>query len=219
VVGSVVGEACCRRRRRTVEAQNFFRGSAVDVRDVYRRASDSFGARVRSVSDDQWGLPTPCPDWDVAALVEHLVEENMWVPLLLSGLTVEAAGKRIPDDVLGDYPIRAWESSSAEAVAAVNLDRTLDRTVHLSFGDVPGREYVMQLLADLVVHSWDLATATGGDQELDVSLLEPVADWFDSAEDLYREAGVIGPRTPTGEDASTQDRLLAAFGRDPFSPG
>jgi hypothetical protein len=74
-------------------------------------------------------------------------------------------------------------------------------------------EYVRQLVADYLIHSWDLATATGGDADLDPDLVTEVARWFAGREELYRTAGVVGPRGVGGGDA--QSDLLAAFGRTP----
>jgi uncharacterized protein (TIGR03086 family) len=90
----------------------------------------------------------------------------------------------------------------------------LGTTVHLSFGDVPAEEYLMQLFADHLVHSWDLARATGQDEALDEGLVRVCAAWFADREELYRAAGVIGPAVPL-EDGTAQEELLAAFGRNP----
>ena len=59
-----------------------------DVLDLYRRALAEFGRRVHAVRPDQWGCPTPCQDWEVRELVNHLVAEQLWVPPLMAGRTV-----------------------------------------------------------------------------------------------------------------------------------
>jgi uncharacterized protein (TIGR03086 family) len=87
--------------------------------------------------------------------------------------------------------------------------------VHLSFGDTPAEEYVRQLFADHLIHGWDLAVAIGADRTIDPEALRECQDWFADREKLYRDSGVVGPRVDVGPDASPQDRLLAAFGRDP----
>ncbi len=66
--------------------------------------------------------------------------------------------------------------------------------MHLSFGDTPAEKYLRQLSADLLLHGWDLAQATGGDEALPADLVEACARWFDRQEDGYWRAGVIGPR-------------------------
>ena len=184
-----------------------------DVRDLYQRAMATFGAHVHAVRDDQWNAPTPCSEWDVRALVNHLVSENRWVPPLFEGQTIAEVGDRFEGDLLGDDPRAAWDESAGEAVAAVRDDGALDRMVHLSFGDTPGREYAMQLFADTVVHGWDLARAIGAHDRLDPELVEACSAWFAGVEDGYRASGAIGPRPELPPHADQQARLLAMFGR------
>jgi hypothetical protein len=78
---------------------------------------------------------------------------------------------------------------------------------------------VNQLIADHLVHGWDLAVAYGGDTAMDPDVLAYCARWFAGVEDAYRSSGAIGPRVAVPASASDQDRLLGAFGRDPdWSP-
>jgi uncharacterized protein (TIGR03086 family) len=184
-----------------------------DQAALHKRAVEEFDARVRKVNDDQWGLPTPCSDWSVRQLVNHLVYENRWTVPLMGGSTLEEVGDRYEGDLLGDHPKAAWDESSTEAVRAVQADGALERTVHLSSGPTPAREYVDQLLADHLIHAWDLARAIGADERLDPELVDACASWFASMEDLYRSIGVIGPRPETPAGADAQTALLAAFGR------
>jgi uncharacterized protein (TIGR03086 family) len=186
----------------------------MDVPELHRRACETFGERVHQVGDDQWHLPTPCEDWDVRTLVNHLVYENRWTPSMFAGKTIAEVGDRFEGDLLGADPRSAWRSAAAEAVEAVHGDGAMERTVHLSFGDVPGEEYARQLLTDHLIHAWDLARAVGGDERLDPDLVTDCAAWFADREELYRGAGIIGARVEVGDDADQQTRLLAAFGRD-----
>jgi uncharacterized protein (TIGR03086 family) len=184
-----------------------------DVRKLHQRAIEAFGARVHAVRDDQWKAPTPCEEWDVRALVNHVVSENRWMPPLLAGGTIAEVGDRFEGDLLGEDAKAAWDDSAAEAVAAVHADGAMDRIVYLSFGDFPGREYAMQVFADLVIHGWDLARAIGADERIDPQLVEACATWFGPMEEAYRTVGAIGPRVDTPPNADPQTRLLATFGR------
>jgi uncharacterized protein (TIGR03086 family) len=188
--------------------------NTLDARELYRRASGEFTARVHRIGD-RWAAPTPCAGWDVRELVRHVVEEERWAPPLLAGATIADVGEQLAGDLLGDDPVGAAEGAAPIAVAAVEADDALARTVHLSFGDVPGQEYVMQLAADHLVHAWDLGQALGEDRALDPDAVAAVREWFVSAEPLYRRAGAIGPRVALPDDAGPQDELLAMFGRSP----
>jgi uncharacterized protein (TIGR03086 family) len=184
-----------------------------DQAELHRRAVEEFGARVQAVGDDQWELPSPCSDWNVRQLVNHLVYENRWTVPLMGGSTIAEVGDRYEGDLLGDHPKAAWEESSQEAVGSVQADGALDRIVDLSSGPTPAREYVSQLFADHLIHAWDLARAIGADERLDPELVDACASWFASMEDLYRSIGAIGERPEVRPGADPQTTLLAAFGR------
>jgi uncharacterized protein (TIGR03086 family) len=184
-----------------------------DTPELHRRAAESFGALVHAVGDGQWELPTPCSDWNVRQLVNHLVYENRWTPPLFAGRTIAEVGDRFEGDLLGDDPRAAWGDAAKEAVAAVQERGAMERAVHLSFGDVPGSEYAMQLFADHLIHGWDLARAIGADERLDPELVDACARWFEANEEGYRSSGAVGPRPETSPGADAQAALLAAFGR------
>lgn len=179
--------------------------------DLHRRTVDSWRSRLEGVDVSQWDAPTPCADWDVRALVNHVTGEELWTVPLMDGSTLEEVGDRFDGDVLGEDPTEVGLAAAAEAVAAVDRRMPQGGTVRLSFGEVPIEEYVFQLSADHLVHSWDLAVGTGQDQSLDPELVRAVADWFAEREALYREGGAIGPAVDGGDDP--QARLLGAFGR------
>ena len=192
----------------------------MDLVELYRRGLAGFTDRVRQVRPDQWTVPTPCADWDVRALVNHVVGEQRWTVPLLAGATIEEVGDRFDGDVLGADPAATAAASATESAEAVSAPGALDRTVHLSFGQTPATEYVSQLLADHLIHAWDLAVAIGADPRLDPNLVRACAEWFTEREEPYRKYGVIGPRVDVPAGAGEQDRLLGAFGRDPdWSPG
>jgi uncharacterized protein (TIGR03086 family) len=188
----------------------------MDVSELHRRSVAEFATRVDGIDSersDAWSLPTPCAAWDVRTLVNHLTYEDKWTPPMLAGATVEEVGDRFEGDLLGDDPVGAFGSASVEATDAAAITDPA-QIVHLSFGDYPAAEYLYQLSADHLIHGWDLAAATDGDRQLDPELVAAIADWFADREELYRAAGLIGPRTDGASD-DPQDRLLAGFGRDP----
>src|SRR5262245_57114108 len=168
----------------------------MDVKTLHRRSVESWQRYVDGVGADQWSLPTPCTDWDVRALVNHVVGEERWTGPLLDGMTIAEVGDRFDGDLLGDDPQATGGAASAEAVAAV--DDKLDgiAAVNPSYGDENPTEYVHQLSADHLIHGWDLAAATGQDRTLDPELVAAVGAWFADREELYRSAGILGPRQP-----------------------
>jgi uncharacterized protein (TIGR03086 family) len=191
----------------------------MDVIEQYRRSVAGFAARLAQVRPDQWSAPTPCAEWDVRALVNHLVYEERWLPSMLVGATVAEVGDRFDGDLLGDDPVGNAAEAAREADAAVAEPGAMERIVHLSFGDFPAAEYLRQIIADHLVHSWDLAAAIGADRRLHPETAHLCAEWFAGNEDSYRESGATEPRVAIPADASVQDWLIAGFGRDPAWPG
>jgi uncharacterized protein (TIGR03086 family) len=187
----------------------------VELTELYRRGVVGFTDRVRQIKPDQWAGPTPCADWDVRALVNHVVGEQRWTAPLFAGATIEEVGDRFDGDLLGDDPAATAADAGRETVDVVSAPGALDRTVDLSFGETPAREYAAQLLAEYLVHGWDLAVAIGADPALDEEAVRACAEWFTGREDLYREWGVIGPPVEVPPGRGEQARLIGAFGRDP----
>jgi uncharacterized protein (TIGR03086 family) len=186
-----------------------------DLVKVFTHAVSEFGRRFDAVGAGQWGAPTPDAEWDVRALVNHVLVEDLWAPPLLRGMTISEVGDRFDGDQLGDDPRQAWTRAAADAIAAVGEEGALERTVHVSFGDIPGGEYVSQLVCDHVIHGWDLARATGGDERLDAELVEFAFGYLGPQADGWRAAGAFGPRVDVPVGADRQDQLLALTGRQP----
>jgi uncharacterized protein (TIGR03086 family) len=181
---------------------------------LFQQACDVFGARVEAVPSDAWNEPTPCAEWDVRALVNHVVVEDLWAPSLLAGKTISDVGDAFDGDQLGNDPAKVAGAAIAAAKAAAAEPDVEKRTVHLSYGDDSAEAYLMQIFTDNLIHAWDLASAIGGDTTLPEDLVAECAAWFANWESTYRSMGVIGSPVPTAADADTQTKLLAAFGRN-----
>ncbi|MFE7315959.1 TIGR03086 family metal-binding protein [Streptomyces sp. NPDC057555] len=162
---------------------------------------------VRAVQPDQFGLPTPCGDWDVRALLNHLVWEN----LLWAGLADGTPRSDVTADHLGQDPVAAFRAAAGSALAAFRRPGMLDRR----YGPAPGRRLVEQLVIEMLVHGWDLATALGRPRDL-------VPDLAGSALPVVREiydglprtpGGSFGPSRPVPHDAPALDRLAGHLGR------
>ncbi|MEU3571053.1 TIGR03086 family metal-binding protein [Kitasatospora sp. NPDC036755] len=178
----------------------------------YTEALAAFGERVRLVTPRQWDSPTPCSDWSVRDLVNHLTGEQLWVPELLMGATIGEVGERFDGDVLGDDPVTAWTDAAEAAREAWAVPGSTELTVHLSFADTSGQYYLDQLTTDLVIHSWDLAEGIGRLTRLPDELVEFALGEFAGYGDLSG-SGLFDPPLPVPADAAPQTRLLALTGR------
>ena len=189
---------------------------ADDLVELHGRCGRRFAELVAGVGPQQWHDGTPCSQWDVRTLVHHLLSEQLWVPPMFEGLTIEQVGDRFDGDLMGGDASK-WPglvaSAMTEAHAAVAQQGALERTVHLSFGDASGREYVMQLTADLAIHSWDLARASGQDDTLDPDAVALLLPWTEASTGLIAGSGMFGPPIDTGPGAPDDVRLLGLLGR------
>lgn len=184
----------------------------MDEATAFQRASDGYIRQARRVSAAQWSAATPCVDWDVRALVNHVAGEYLWVPELLAGKTVAEVGNRLDGDLLGDRSLDVLTSACSAAQAAAAAPEALTRIVHLSFGDLPGAAYLNQMAIDSVIHSWDLARAIGADETLDPELVDFAYEELHQHAEEWRSGGAFGPAKEPADDSS-QSRLLALTGR------
>jgi uncharacterized protein (TIGR03086 family) len=187
-----------------------------DLVELHGRCGRWFAALVAGVGPDQWQDGTPCSQWDVRALVHHLLYEQRWVGPLFEGLTIAQVGDRFEGDLMGG-DASAWPgllaSAFEQAHAAVAQPGALERTVHLSFGDASGQEYAVQLTTDLAIHGWDLARATGQDDALDPGAVAVLLPWAEANAEFLAESGMFGSRVDTGPGAPDDVRLLGLLGR------
>jgi uncharacterized protein (TIGR03086 family) len=179
----------------------------------FTSAMDEFDCRVRAVRPDQWNNPTPCSEWDVRALVNHLVTEQLWAPLLLDGATIDDVGDRFDGDQLGDDPVTAWASAATAAREAFAAPGALRRSVQLSYGRRPAEGYCQEMTLDLTVHAWDLARGIQADERLDEELVRDMLAFVEPQIEQLASTELFGQSVAVGQDANAQIRLLALLGR------
>ncbi|MFF7650527.1 TIGR03086 family metal-binding protein [Streptomyces sp. NPDC007983] len=190
----------------------------------YLLAGAEFEQRLRAVRAEQWAWPTPCTEWNVRNLVNHMARGNLGYTGLLNGDTGEDFLRRRDADALGADPVGAYVRSMRDCAAAFARPGALERVLDYPLGRITGRQALAVRTTDSVIHTWDLARALGADDRLHPDLVE----WIDDhLEEIY--AGL--PETPTAartthrffappvaplrHDAARQNRLLRRMGRDP----
>jgi uncharacterized protein (TIGR03086 family) len=189
-------------------------GGAMVLETTYRRSVEFWKGTVSEVSDD-WSKPTPCTDWDVRTLVNHVVSEDRWTRPLVEGRTIAEVGNALDGDLLGENPKGSAGAAADEALTAVAERLPAGGKVHLSYGEEDIEEYIRQLVADHLIHGWDLAVAIGQNGNLDPEVVEEVAEWFRNREEMYRSGGAIAARPEFAAGGNPQADLLIAFGRNP----
>lgn len=164
---------------------------------------------MHAVAPDGWHAPTPCTEWDVHALVSHVVHAHRWVPAMVEGRTIEEVGDAFDGDQLGSDAYGAWDAARKGSLEAVNA-ADLGGVVHASFGDIPVEEYVLQVAFDTTIHAWDLARGTGSNDRLDPELVAAAHDYITPRAQYW---GFEAVEVPAG--AEPQDELIGLTGRQP----
>lgn len=178
------------------------------------------GQLVADIGADEWALPSPCTDWSVRDVVNHLVGGNLLFVRVLGGeplppreeLLAVARTDRLGDDAGGAY------GASAEAlVEAFRTEGVLDRTVTVPAGTVPGVAALHLRIVEALVHGWDVAHATGRPLSFPDGLVEQELAFTRSMlprlPSRPEGQGPFAPEQPAADDAPPLDRLAALLGR------
>ena len=175
--------------------------------DLQARAHAAFEVRLDAVVD--WTAPTPDTEWDTRALVLHVVREQQRAHTLLSG------GDESPirlEPVAAD--LRSEWTRVTTLLRAVS--REIDPAAELRLGrdTVTALELLQEQVADITVHTWDLARATGSEEAMEEGLIAAVWELFAPQEETLRASGLFAAPVPIDATAPLQSRLLAVTGRD-----
>jgi uncharacterized protein (TIGR03086 family) len=181
-----------------------------EISDRYARLAAAFADKVAAVPDDAWSNPTPCEEWEARDIVRHVVDTQ--------GMFLGMVGREMGDlPSVDDDPEGAVRAATGRTLHDLEDPDLAAETFEGMMGTQRYEEAVDRFLsADLIVHGWDLAKATGQDTDItgeDVAALRRMADGFPS--EAIRGPGAFGPEVEVGDDASEQDRILAYLGRHP----
>jgi uncharacterized protein (TIGR03086 family) len=181
---------------------------------ILQRAVDQTGKIVSGMGYGQLGLSTPCPEWNVRGLVNHLIsslymfaQAAMGAPFNLEEFGVD----RVKYDAVVSYAQEA-----ARLKVALGRAGVLDQEWQLAFGETPGWLAVDIAIIEFVTHGWDLHQATNSQVELDPELSEvALANAQELIAQFGRQEGVFAAEIEPPELADAHQRLAAYLGRQP----
>ena len=180
---------------------------------------ENAAAIVSGISEGQLKLPTPCPRYGVADLIDHTIEAAFRAAALGRGQT-PPAGDVSPHVELAEAP-RQLRRAAVEAREAWGDETRLSMSLTMPWGDeYSGTMLVNMYLAELATHSWDLAWATGQLATLDSSLAVPALEGARSIvkpeyRDMMAKGAPFGVEVPAPTGADDWERLVAFMGREP----
>jgi len=173
-----------------------------DLLDLYARASDWTVGKVAGVRD--LDAATPCEEWQARDLLNHMLETQRYFVAAARGEDASPPGPT-PPEVLSDDPKRDFERARADVIETFSQEGVVDKT-----GPALGIAF-----ADMLLHGYDVASATGQDTTMPDGLAEAAYTTIHGRFTDEQRKGVFKPEIPVGDDASPQQRLLAYTGRDP----
>ena len=183
--------------------------------EMYEKAMQAADGVIRGIAPEQYAAPTPCDEWDVRELVNHLVFGNWMFARAAGGERVRVDDDDLPD-MVGDDPVTAFRQSADAAVAAWRTPGATEKVCHLPFADLPGPAAMRIHFKDVVVHTWDLARATGQAEELAPELASSALEISRTVvNDEMRELGAFGPAVAVDDEAPVHHQLVGFLGRTP----
>ena len=178
-----------------------------ETSDRYRKVAADFTERAVAVPDEGWDRPSPCEGWVARDVVGHVVEAAQ---RFLGRVDVTLP----PGPSAKDDPVGAWMAARDGVLAALDDPATASREYESAMGPTTLEKTIgMFGVGDVLVHTWDLARATGLDERLDPDEVHRLFAVMEPNDELMRQGTAFGPRVPVDPDADEQTRLLAFTGR------
>lgn len=190
--------------------------------DRFRRTADGFADRIAAVPADRWDSPSPCPAWSARDIAAHVINEARRIlatvrgaePQPLHGVAVAEMGALPELDADADLHA-AWKEIGAGLTAAIDDPDCLRAEMPTFAGPMPFADIVESLPEDVLIHTWDLARATGGDERLDAEVVAHVHAHLEPMDEALRQPWAFGPKVPVPPGADAQTAFLCFVGRQP----
>jgi uncharacterized protein (TIGR03086 family) len=179
------------------------------TRDLYVRSMDTFGDLLDNVSDEQRGSCTPCSDWNVRQLTEHVVNAQRHLVFLLTGAMPSPPARSAIDP--DSDPIASWHEACRGVRAALSEANDADN-VTTPMGAKTVSDVLGIVIIEPFIHGWDLAIATGQHLDLDAETVASLLPRVEELGDQLQQTGMY-EQPPSTNGVSPSDRLLALLGR------
>lgn len=191
-----------------------------EIAERYRRRAGIFERMVAAVAPDQWSNQSPCAEWEARDVVGHVVD--------MHGVMLRPFGRELNASPSVEHdPLGAFRSARADVEAVLADPELAAIETDTPMGRVTVQQHIDAVAsADMVIHGWDLARATGQDATIDPTEVERLWPEAQQLGDDMRTPGafgsgivVYGPEVRVPVEAPLQDRLLGLLGRDPWWNG
>jgi uncharacterized protein (TIGR03086 family) len=195
-------------------------GSAMDIKDTFIAANSALTDLVLRVRPEHLALHAPPyarfrDDQTLRDSLNIMAYENQCVPKVLAGESGLTTNPEFNGDLLGDDVVGNHERLASQANATVRSHADLDRTVHMSYADVPARGYLSDISLNRTMALYDAAALTGLEPHLADEAIRAVHGIATQNDAMLRKMGIFPAEVAVSDDADPEDRFLAFIGRQP----
>lgn len=183
--------------------------------EVYETAIKALTPILAGVTAAQLSSNTPCTEWTVRSLINHSIAVQNFANTVLSKGTLDPSAMGNVDHDLPSEGAEAAFKSITDTTLATLKKVNLEKTVETPFGAMPGGNFIMVPIVDMIIHKWDLARATDQSSNIDNALAEIGLEVLSHVLTGSRDGGFFAPEVSVAASASAQDRLLGFSGRTP----
>jgi uncharacterized protein (TIGR03086 family) len=187
----------------------------MELLDTINRVLDRTEEVVNNVEPSQLGNPTPCTEWTVRDVINHVTGGGTMFAECVEGGSVpdDRLGQLMGGDNLGDDYKGAFMAMSKRVRTSFGVPGALDKIVKLPFGEMPAGIALNIAIMDVMTHAVDIAKATGQTITDDEILTVALEVGHQLITEDFRAPGVFDAEQPAPPDASAADKLLAFAGR------
>ncbi|MDA0768653.1 MAG: TIGR03086 family metal-binding protein [Chloroflexi bacterium] len=176
--------------------------------ELYQAAAETTRGIIASIRPDQMSASTPCSEWNVGALVEHLVGGAAFFGASLAGEEPQPPSG-------GGSPADSYDTLTKKVISEAGNPGAMEKKYNTPFGEMAGGEFMFGAFMDTFVHGWDLAKATGQDTSLNGDFAGMIYQGMAPMMDGMRQGGAFGAAVSVPDSASIQDKMLGMLGRKP----
>ena len=178
-----------------------------EAQERYQRTAAGFDARVQAAPAASWNDQSPCTEWKARDVVAHVVDNHR-------RLIAELAGREPKPMTADEDPKGAWKTVYTAMGKLTEDPEAMARSVHGPMGEMPLGQLVPQFVCmDMLVHTWDLARAVGGDERLDQEFVREAYETVKPMDAMIRQPNVFGPKLDPPPGADLQTEFLYFLGR------
>ena len=188
--------------------------------DLLGKATNHVKGVVAGIRQSQLSDPTPCAEWDVHGLINHLIGGLEFAAGTFVGNPPNIQLAAADSSQIGEHDAsnlsHAYRDEVDRVLELASQPGALEKIASTPFGDMPMSQFLVGTWLDQFIHCWDLAKATGQETTLAPELVDFAFPMLKSGfADMGREAGFVGPEIALPDGASRQDQMMAYMGRQP----